>query len=330
LRVLAIGAFVSLEVVGAVFVIAAIAKLRSFSRFLEGLTHALRSRWVKPIALSVVGSELILGPLLVLQVRPNLTAAAAVILLGVFTVFLAVNMLRRNAVPCNCFGFDSGRPIDRRDLLRNLALLVLAAYGVAASSDQSSLLIARLLQNVATDAMSHPVPTIILGFLVCKEIMDSRRYARRAKEETNSRQGKPKSRSFLGYSVPDLVLERSQHGITTLYDVTAATDYMLIVFIGIGCDDCTMLLAAIADLTTDDRRFLTLVISGKGTVTDDVSGYPNVVHQEDGTLARFIGIPQTPSAILLDQRGRISSGISSGLNAVEAHVRSVVAVRRAS
>ena len=58
---------------------------------------------------------------------PGLAALATV---AAFTVVVARRLAQGRAVPCPCFGAREGRPVSGATLVRNLALLLLAALAV--------------------------------------------------------------------------------------------------------------------------------------------------------------------------------------------------------
>jgi hypothetical protein len=58
---------------------------------------------------------------------PGLAAMATV---AAFTVVVARHLARGRAVPCPCFGARGGRPVSGATLMRNLALLAVAALAV--------------------------------------------------------------------------------------------------------------------------------------------------------------------------------------------------------
>jgi hypothetical protein len=73
------------------------------------------------------GFEILLGALLVAQVQRRIVAAAALVLLIAFTVQIVVQLRRRNHPVCACFGAWSAKPLGAGHLVRNAALMVMAA-----------------------------------------------------------------------------------------------------------------------------------------------------------------------------------------------------------
>ena len=117
-------------VLAAVFVWAAVAKLRS-PIGTERSFRAMRMRHSTLLARVVPVGELAVAAALVAS--PRIGGAAALGTLAGMSVFLGVVIGRGQDVPCACFGATRVRPIDVRDLVRNIALMALAALAIALS-----------------------------------------------------------------------------------------------------------------------------------------------------------------------------------------------------
>ncbi len=85
----------------------------------------------RPAAIGVPWLEVVLGALLAVGVARRAVAAVAAGLLGVFTVLLVVRLAQGRRPPCACFGGRTPRPIGPLSVVRNLALVGLAAVVVA-------------------------------------------------------------------------------------------------------------------------------------------------------------------------------------------------------
>lgn len=124
---------------GIVFVVAVIAKLRGAAAFAEFVGSVRRMDvlppgLVRPAAIAVVATEAAI--VLVLTVpTPEaglLAFGVAAALLAVLTTGVAMALAGGNREPCRCFG-RSGTPLGKHHLGRNLALLVVAAVGLSGS-----------------------------------------------------------------------------------------------------------------------------------------------------------------------------------------------------
>ncbi|MGY9072565.1 MAG: MauE/DoxX family redox-associated membrane protein [Acidimicrobiales bacterium] len=75
--------------------------------------------------------EIIVGALLAAGVGPPGPALLAVVLLGAFTLVLAVALRRPERPVCACFGALSAQPVSWRSVARNLVLVALAIVAAA-------------------------------------------------------------------------------------------------------------------------------------------------------------------------------------------------------
>ena len=108
---------------GAVFVVAAVAKI------VAGTTWVAQARELgapTPVATALPGIELVVGALLVTGVAGPIPAVVAAMLLLVFSVAIARQLVDGRHPPCACFGAWSQRPLGEGHLLRNAGLIVVA------------------------------------------------------------------------------------------------------------------------------------------------------------------------------------------------------------
>ncbi|WP_329109402.1 hypothetical protein OG792_11650 [Micromonospora sp. NBC_01699] len=122
---------------GLVFLTAVVGKVRGRDAFTEFVGSVdqfglLPSGWTTPVAGVVVAAEASVVLLLVAPVTVPIGYAVALGLLTVLTAAMVTALLRGRRPSCLCFG-TSGAPIGLRHVLRNVALLVVAAAGLALS-----------------------------------------------------------------------------------------------------------------------------------------------------------------------------------------------------
>ncbi|GAA2588845.1 methylamine utilization protein MauE [Dactylosporangium fulvum] len=116
--------------IGAVFAIAVVSKLRAPGAFVTSVRQmeVLPTGWAPPVAVAVVVGE---AAVVLAMVRAPLPGfAGAMLLLGGFTAAVAVAMRRGKPATCRCFG-TAGAPFGRRHVMRNLALIACAGAGGA-------------------------------------------------------------------------------------------------------------------------------------------------------------------------------------------------------
>jgi hypothetical protein len=115
-------------VAGGLLVLAGILKLAS-PLWPEQARRLGAPRWAVPV---VPWLEVVLGALLAAGVARPWSALAAVALLLVFSGLLALRLVQKRPAPCACFGRLSGRPVTWWSVVRNLALIGLALWSLAA------------------------------------------------------------------------------------------------------------------------------------------------------------------------------------------------------
>jgi methylamine utilization protein MauE len=122
-----------------VFATAVAGKISSraaWTAFVDSLDRmdAVGPRLLRPAAWASLAAEIAISLLLVLPGHAYAAAGfvVAIGLLGAFTVAIASAIRRGKTAPCRCFG-ASVTPLGRSHVLRNSALVVLAAVGLTAA-----------------------------------------------------------------------------------------------------------------------------------------------------------------------------------------------------
>lgn len=113
------------------FLSAGLEKLRAMERHKSIVRdyRLLPERWVGSFAVAEVWGELALGCLLAAGLFVRFSLVAAVVMFGIYSVAIGVNLLRgRREISCGCGGVAGDQPISRWLVLRNLLLMTAAAW----------------------------------------------------------------------------------------------------------------------------------------------------------------------------------------------------------
>jgi uncharacterized membrane protein YphA (DoxX/SURF4 family) len=110
-------------VLGIVFVVAGATKVAAGPTW---IAQARQMGATQVVATAVPGVELVIGALLVTGIAMPAPAIAAIVLLVVFTVVIARQLMEGRHPACACFGTWSTRPLGEVHLLRNVAFIALA------------------------------------------------------------------------------------------------------------------------------------------------------------------------------------------------------------
>jgi len=107
-------------------------RLEAFTTSLRGWGSPPLGTW-RPIALTVVAVEAAVAALVAVPVTARAGLVSAAALLGVFAVAVAVSVVRRRQVRCQCFGSD-GATLGVRHVARNVVLATVAVTAAAADA----------------------------------------------------------------------------------------------------------------------------------------------------------------------------------------------------
>ncbi len=268
-------------VVAAVLVFAAIGKLR---RPADLAASAAALGVPRPAATWVARllpvCEIAIAAGLLLQGTDRLSAAAATALFGAFTVLVAANLLRGNAVPCGCFGDAASRPISWVTVTRNVALTGAAAF--CAGPWGASSVNVWLAQNLGVAAVA--VVGALLGLLLVLAV------AAAARPRT------PRQPADGGGAALDVALRDLDQRPARLRDRLSARGGLVVLVLEPGCGPCRALVPDVAAWARTGR--------GAAPVAAVVTG------DREAVLREFGGLPQ--ETVLLDP-GRAAAPLLPGL-----------------
>ena len=110
----------------AMFLFAAGAKLYTIRDFVANLTNLVEEQWVWPVAVAVIGAEIVAALLLLLPRTARAGAALSAALLLGFAAYALYYVYALNGEPleCGCFGGIIASQLGVSTALRNLAFLV--------------------------------------------------------------------------------------------------------------------------------------------------------------------------------------------------------------
>ncbi|GLZ37041.1 MauE/DoxX family redox-associated membrane protein [Actinokineospora sp. NBRC 105648] len=145
----------------AVFLIAAVAKSRHFTAFLDSIVELriVPSGIRRPTAVVAIAAELAVAGLLGWGPTARSGFIAALVLTAILTAVPASAMLRRQHVRCACFG-AARTPLGWWQLARNLLLLAMAAVGAAIPAPGVALAAPGVLVALAAATVGTAVITL--------------------------------------------------------------------------------------------------------------------------------------------------------------------------
>jgi uncharacterized membrane protein YphA (DoxX/SURF4 family) len=115
-------------VLGAALLVAAVAKIAAGTVWAD---HAAGVGVPRPLAAVLPWFELALGAALVAGLAEPWPAAAAVVLLVVFTAWTVVHLVRGEHPSCACFGSLSAAPLSWWHAVRNVLLIIVGVMALS-------------------------------------------------------------------------------------------------------------------------------------------------------------------------------------------------------
>ena len=262
---------------------------------------------------------------------PGTGLAASVLSAGILVVFsiaIAVALRRPSPPACNCFGATSSDPLDRRALIRNGALVALAAVAIAGGdADVVTWVEARI-----ADAGLARTLALVVVLLVVQAVVSGVLLSRRgvAPESTSAHAAGSGHGLPIGVKAPAFVLPSvDRTGDVSLEDLLDPGRPVLLFSMASDCEPCRALLPELAAWQQALRGEVTIVVAAAGGPEANrtkAAEYEldHVLLQHGSEVDLAYEVPGTPAAVLIDPDGRIASPVSAGAPDIRTLVHSIL------
>ena len=280
----------------------------------------LARRYAALAAIGLPAVEILIAVSLLVQVTARAGAVAALLLLVAFSVAIGRLMRRGEAPECHCFGQLQSSVAGPSTLARNAGLAVLAAVAVAAGPGTS--LAALSGQELAL--LATAVSTALLAAVVVGLWRENR--ALRAGGAVAAGAGEPARGLPRGSRLPAVGLLDLDGSAVDLGGLVGEGKPAVIVQVGVDCGPCHDLLPELVRWRASLADALTMIVVSSGDLDANRSlaeqfGLPALLVGERDEIASAFALTATPSAVLVDGRGRIAAAPVLGAPGVEALVR---------
>jgi len=300
-------------VLAGTFVVAGVAKLRDRDGLRESTTGlGVPASLAPAVALGLPWLEIGLGLLLLSSSTAPSALVALVALLVVFTVALTRVVRRGEEVACRCFGEVSSEPVGPSTVLRNVGLLALAGLALVAGGD-----LALVTWLDARSATEVAVLVVALAGLAGAASAVRRRSAERRAT------GGPRQILLRDDRLPEVLLERRDG--TTVSTSELLERPAVLIFVSDSCGPCGAMKPDLArwQQTLAATVHVHVITDGAAPRTPTDDDGVTTLFDPGGAVQEACRIPATPSALAVDQQGRVTLGTVSGAIAIEALLRSV-------
>ena len=325
----------------AVFGVAGIAKLfdpagseKAFGEF--GVPKPL----IRPLVYLLPMTELLIaGGLLFVQTSWFGAVGAAGLLL-VFSAGMLYQLAKGNAPDCHCFGQIHSEPVGKVSVLRNVALLVLAAILTIQGQSSQGLNLVNSNQDIMQFVIGIAV-VLLLGAVVffLKRISEQQTQIMRRIElmELVARDGSSVEREDVGHpheglpigaQFPAFDLPDINGAKISLDSLRADAKPVLFFFVSPTCTPCKALMPEFEQWQQElgEKVKMVFVSSGKVEANTEKFGknaFKVLLLQKDREFAETVRAKWTPTAVLMDRNGRIASHLAAGDTAIRELVEKI-------
>lgn len=329
-----------------VFAVAGAAKLRDRTGTRVTLeAFGVHGRLVRTLAVALPVAELAVAGLLVPASTSIYGALAAFALLSLFSVVVAWNLAHGRTPDCHCFGQLHSAPTSRKTLARNVALMVMAVAVLAAvlieppvsvlgwiGALEGTNIVALAAAIVATAVLGGVVAFVSLlrsYGLVLIRLERLEAALERAGIELEGGSAMPEIGLEPGTRAPAFTARSLEGDDVSLETLKASGLPTLLLFTSPHCGPCATLMPQVADWQREHADALSIFLASSGR-PDEVRveavehGLANVLLDSDRALYELFAANGTPSAVLVDGDGEVSSWVASGREWIEQLVEQVV------
>jgi peroxiredoxin/uncharacterized membrane protein YphA (DoxX/SURF4 family) len=316
-------AFLARLFLAAVFVLAAIAKLRDQRGTAEAITaFGGPRRFATPLAVVLPLVEFSVAFALLLPQLAPLGAASAALLLAAFTVAVAVTLAQGRRPDCHCFGQVASGPIGGATVVRNLALVALALVGLgdAFAPDLSTLRV-ELIAPLAVLAVVILESWLLLNLIRQNGRLLARIEALERRATPNAPVAAPLRGLPIGTTAPAFQLAGLRGETLTLESLRAADMPVLLTFSDPQCGPCNALMPDLGRWQREHASRIAIALISRGSVEANRNkasehGVRSVLLQNDREIAERYLVTGTPSAVLVAADGTIASALAEGADAI--------------
>lgn len=329
-----------------VFLVAGISKLRDREGSQDALVaFGIPPAWSKLLGIGLPALEIITALFLFFEATAVTGAILAIGLLALFSIGIVYNLSKGRTPDCHCFGKVYSKPISKIDILRNFLLASIAAIVLGQGSNGS------LIKSITTIAASVDRSHVLYGLLTLItalalvegwlllhvlrqqgrmllriQTLESQPQTSPSRDAGQPRENGRRNGLPFGTVAPPFELARMRGQRASLREVLARGRHALLVFVDPRCGSCAALVPMIDDWQKRHGEWLSIVVISTGEADANTAKFgalnPEILLlQQRREVAELYGAMATPSAVIVNPKGRIISAVVYG----ELPIRELVA-----
>ena len=329
-------AWVATLVLGVVFAVAGVAKLRDQDGTRAAVAEFGLPTWALGAgALILPASELAIAGLLIVPATSLIGSITASVLLAGFIAGISWNIARGRHPECRCFGQLHSAPVGAKTIFRNLVLLGLASLpminggvSVSAALNESFTDADRLTLYVSFAGIVATSVLALIVYQLSNRVRELRNQLLRAALQ-------PAALLPFGSPAPAFDLETAAGGSITLRDLTVRDVPTLLIFVSASCGPCQELMPEIARWQAAYDHVVSIAMIASGPREGSISKaraheLTDVLLDEDGSISDAYGADATPSAILLNEDGDVDTEMVAGPDRIHQIIEAMIAAHAKS
>ncbi len=294
------------------------------------------------VAVALPAFEIGIAVLLLFNLTSWYGATGAAILLVLFALGMVYQMAKGNAPDCHCFGQIHSRPVGVSSLFRNLFFLVPAVVLISKGRADQGMSIA------SVDRDSLQLMLLIAAVLLMGIVIDILRRVTSKQDEIVRRidileveskgggqverenAGSPHDGLPIGATVPSFDVTDLGGVHRTTRSITSENVPVLFFFVSPTCTPCKVLVPKFREWAESLSGKVNIVMISSGTIEENSEKFGDLKAgalfvDDEREFADAVGAKWTPSALYVDQNGKIASHIAAGDTAIVELVRKIEA-----
>jgi peroxiredoxin len=321
-------------VLAGVLTVAAAAKLLDHAGARRAMHEfGVPARLTRPAATVLPLAELAAAAALVGRGSARWGAIGALALLALFSLAIARALSQGRQPDCHCFGRLHAAPAGRAALVRNLVLVGIAGFILAAGwRDPGASATAWLapLSPGALAAITVGVAVVALQAWFSWQLLRQQgRLLLRIEQLEVDRATPPAPGLAPGSIAPDFTLATADGETRSLTLLRDGDRPLLLLFTDPGCGPCQALLPEIVHWQVEHSRELRLVAlsrpNGDASLESiEQSGARDVLVDREGAVREVYGVHGVPAAVLVGRDGRVEAPAALGAEAIRTLVNTAL------
>jgi uncharacterized membrane protein YphA (DoxX/SURF4 family) len=317
-------------ILAAVFATAGIGKLFDLDGSRKAMADfGVPERFARAAGTALPVAELLVAFALLPEPTGRWSAVGALVLLLAFIAGIAAAMARGEEPDCHCFGTIHSAPAGKGALIRNAVLAAIALLIIADGPGRSLADLGRGRGGSTTNANPGHV-AVAIQIAVTMRLWNDKQGLQHSLRDAQISISRVPAGLALGSHAPWFALPTADEDMLSIQDLCDRGKPVVLIFMEPGCGPCGRLFPDLLSWkpAIDERLTIAVVARRPDTEAEvDMSAENEegvsviTLLQDENEIAEMFRLRSSPSALIVNQDGRIASSLAEGPPAIEALIR---------